>query len=168
MNNNLKKKNKHHIYWSRCKSTDTARNFLLHDLKAMLLGSNHFHHLSDGTRSLRIMESQNNEGWKTFKIPKPNTNPSPPCPLTTSPNATSPWFLNTSGDWESTTSLGSLCQCLTTVWRRNCANNQPQLPLVQCDSITSRPITVAWEKRPTSTSLRPPFTSTPSNGFPKL
>jgi len=58
--------------------------------------------------------SQNHYGWK-----RPLRSPSPtlsPCTLTISLSATSPLFLNTS----TTTSLGSLCQCLTTLSEKIC------------------------------------------------
>jgi len=35
----------------------------------------------------------------------------PLCPLTTSPSTTSPWFLDTSRDSDSTAALSCLCQC---------------------------------------------------------
>jgi len=38
-------------------------------------------------------------------------------------------------------------------------NIQPELPLAQLEAITSHPIAVTWEKRPTSTSPQPPFRS---------
>ena len=55
---------------------------------------------------------------KTTKFIMPNVNPSPPCPLTMSPSATSPRFWNTSRDGDSTTSLGSLCLCLTSLSKK--------------------------------------------------
>ena len=51
--------------------------------------------------------------WKISKIINFNSNPPPPCPLTTSLSATSPWLLNISRDGDFTTSLGN--QCSTTV-----------------------------------------------------
>ena len=45
------------------------------------------------------------------------TNPPPPCLLTISLSATSTHFLDTSRDGDSTTSQGSLCQCITTLLR---------------------------------------------------
>jgi len=47
---------------------------------------------------------------KSTEIVTSNGQAMPPCPLTTSLSATSPWFLNTSRDGDCTTSLGSLCQ----------------------------------------------------------
>ena len=55
---------------------------------------------------------------KTTKMIQSNPNPSPPCPLTTSLSATSPWFLNTSRDGDCTTSLGSLCHCSTALFEK--------------------------------------------------
>jgi len=64
------------------------------------------------TSSYRITESLQLE--KTSKIIQPNA--PLPCLLTTSLSATSPWFLSTSRDGDSTTSLGSLCHCITTIF----------------------------------------------------
>lgn len=61
----------------------------------------------------RIIESLELE--KTTKIPKANPNPPP---LTTSLSATPPRYLNTSKDRDSTTSPGSLCQSLTTLYKK--------------------------------------------------
>jgi len=36
-------------------------------------------------------------------------------------------------------------------------NIQPEPPLVQLKAITSQPIAVPWEERPTTTSPQPPF-----------
>lgn len=47
--------------------------------------------------------------------------PTPPCPVTTSPNATSPWFLNNSRDGDSAICLGSLCQYISTLMRQQLA-----------------------------------------------
>jgi len=73
-------------------------------------------------------------------------------------SATSTQFLNTSRDSDSTTSLGSLFQCLITrsvkafflIYNLNLPwwNLRP-LPLILT--------LVTWEKRPTPTSLQPPF-----------
>lgn len=46
------------------------------------------------TESTEIVQSPRLE--KTSTIPKSNCNPSPTCPLTMSPSATSPWFRKTS------------------------------------------------------------------------
>ena len=35
-------------------------------------------------------------------------------------SATSPWFLNTSRDSDSTTTLGSLCHCITSLSEKKC------------------------------------------------
>lgn len=50
---------------------------------------------------------------KTTKVT--TSNHQPPCPMATSLSATSPLLLNTSRDANITTSLGSLCQCTTTL-----------------------------------------------------
>ena len=49
------------------------------------------------------------------KLEKTSENPQaiPLRPLTVSLSATSPWFLNTSWENDHTTTLGSLCQCMT-------------------------------------------------------
>jgi len=76
-----------------------------------------------------------------------------------SQSATSTRFLNTSRDGDSTTSLGSLFQCLTTLSVNKLflissltlpGRNLTVLPLV--------PSLVTWEKRPPPASLQPPFT----------
>ena len=62
----------------------------------------------------RITESLK---WKRpLRSRHPSTNPSPLCPL----SAVSPCSLNTSSDGDPTTSLGSLCQCLTTHSDKKC------------------------------------------------
>ena len=61
-----------------------------------------------------FVESQNHWDWKRpLGSSSPTINLSPLCPLTMSLSATSPHFLNTSQESDSTTSLGSLCHCLT-------------------------------------------------------
>ena len=50
---------------------------------------------------------------RTTRITKSNHSPCTPCPLTTSVSATPIHVLNTSRDGDSTTSLCSLCHCLT-------------------------------------------------------
>ena len=84
-------------------------------------------------------------GWKRpLRSSSSTLNPSPPCPLTTSLSATSPQFLNTSRDSDSTTSLGSLCQCPTTLTEKNFVPNiQPEPPLVQLEAIPSHPLNPA-------------------------
>ena len=44
-------------------------------------------------------------------------------------------------------------------WEEILPNIQPEPHLMQLNTITSCPITVTWEKRPTPTSLQPPFKS---------
>jgi len=66
----------------------------------------------------RIIESLRLE--KTSKAIQSNSNQSPPCPLTTSLSATSPQLLNTPRDGDCTTSLGSLCHCITTLPEKKC------------------------------------------------
>ena len=56
---------------------------------------------------------------KGTKISSPMANPSPLCPLTTSLSDTFTHFLNTSWDCDFTTSLGSLCHCLTALPENN-------------------------------------------------
>ena len=68
-----------------------------------------------GSEVHRYIESQNHYSWeRPVRSFSPTVNPSPPCPLTTSLSATSVLSLNTSRDSATTTSLGSLCQCLNT------------------------------------------------------
>jgi len=50
-------------------------------------------------------------------------------------------FLNTSRDGDSTTSLGSLFQCLTTMSKEIFLNTQSKPPLMRLEAIASRPIT---------------------------
>ena len=47
-------------------------------------------------------------------IHQSSPNLSPPCLLTMSPSPTAPWFSNISWNGDSTSSLGSLCQCIAT------------------------------------------------------
>jgi len=61
-------------------------------------------------------DSENPEGWKRPLRPSsPNVNPTPPCLLNCVPKGHIYTFLNTSRDGDSTTSPGSLFQCLTTL-----------------------------------------------------
>jgi len=74
---------------------------------------------------------------KTSKISKPNHHPN--TTMTTEPCSKVPRlhvFLNTSSDGDSTTSLGSLFQCLTTL---SVQKSKP--PLMQLEAISSCPIT---------------------------
>ena len=48
---------------------------------------------------------------KISKIIESNPSPPPPCPVTTCLSATSSRFWNSPRDSDSSTSLGSLCQC---------------------------------------------------------
>ena len=67
---------------------------------------------------------------KTPKTTQSNPNPSPPCPLTTSHSATSPWLLNTSRDGDCTTSLGS--QCIATLSEKQFfLISNPNIPIKQ-------------------------------------
>ena len=61
----------------------------------------------------RITESLSLE--KIYKVIKSNRQPITTCPLSVSLSASSPRFLKTSRDIDSTTSLSSRCQCLTTL-----------------------------------------------------
>jgi len=63
----------------------------------------------------RITESLRLE--KTSRITKSNSRPSSPCPLPTSLNATTPWFLNTSRDSDSTTPWAA-CESAWPLFRR--------------------------------------------------
>ena len=72
------------------------------------------------------------------------------------PTSTRLW--NTSGDGDCTTSLGSPCRCSTAL-SKLFPNIQPEPPLAHLEAITSHPITVSWEKRPTPTSPHLPFRS---------
>ena len=75
-----------------------------------------------------------------------------------SPSAISPWFLNTSRDSDSPTSLGSLCQCPTTLSKKKYfLISTLNLPLVQLKAIPSRSITVTWKKGPSPPLLQPLF-----------
>jgi len=75
----------------------------------------------------------------------PAVNPFPPCPLTLTLRAVSPRFLNTSRDGDSTTSLGSLCQCLTTFRIETFPNIQPE-PLCSCN-LRPLPLISSWSSR---------------------
>ena len=57
---------------------------------------------------------------KTTKIIYSRHQPMTPYPLTMPLSATSTQLLNTSRDSDSTTSLGSLCQCTTTLSEKKC------------------------------------------------
>ena len=69
-----------------------------------------------------------------------------------SPSTTSKHSLNTSRDGDSTTSLGSPFQCLTTLLEK-------RLFLILNLNLPSRPIAVTWEQRPTPSPPQPPFGS---------
>jgi len=62
-------------------------------------------------------------------------------------STTSKQFLNTSRDGDSTTSLGSLFQCLKTLCKEVFPDIQPKLTLVQLKAIFPHPVTS--EKGPT-------------------
>ncbi|KAK4830710.1 hypothetical protein QYF61_012970 [Mycteria americana] len=117
---------------------------------------------------IQIIESFRLE--KTFKIMKSNrtlTLPSPPLSLFL--GTTSTYLLNTSRDGDSTTSLGSLFQCLITLSVKKfsliSSLNLPWRNLRPFPLVLSL---VTWEKRPTPTSLQPPFRlNNPMRG-PKL
>jgi len=96
---------------------------------------------------------------KTSKIIKSNfqpntTMPAKPCPEV--PHL--PVFLNTSRDDDSTTFLGSLFQCLTTLSVKKfflvSYLNIPWCNLRPFPLVLSL---ITWEKTPTPTSLQPPF-----------
>lgn len=95
---------------------------------------------------------------KTFKIMcsshQPASPQSSPKPI---PSVTSRWLLSTSRDDDSTSSLGNLFQCLTTLtekepfltWNLNLSwhNLRPLLHILSPET---------WQKRPTPISLQPP------------
>ena len=60
-----------------------------------------------------VSEAQSLE--KTSEIPKSNPNPSLSCALTMTPGDTPAGFSNTPRDDDCTTTLGSLCRCITTL-----------------------------------------------------
>jgi len=64
-----------------------------------------------------------------------------------SPNATSTGFFNPSKDGDSTTALGSLVQCLTTLSLDISPNIQPKPPLMQLEAIASRPKMGTWAQQ---------------------
>lgn len=70
------------------------------------------------------------------KLEKTSENPQaiPLRPLTVSLSATSPWFLNTSWDNDHTTTLGSLCQCMTAL---RTVSSQQQI--FECPRATKHP-----------------------------
>ena len=75
-----------------------------------------------------------------------------------SSSAPCPWFLNTSRDGDSTTSLGRLCQCITTLPENNF------FPYIQPEHLryNLRPLPLMLtlltrEMRPRPTSPQPPF-----------
>jgi len=61
----------------------------------------------------RIIESLELEGIAEGHLVYPVLH-TKPCPLSTS----SPWFLKISRESDSTTTRGSLCQCLSTLWKK--------------------------------------------------
>jgi len=94
----------------------------------------------------------------TSKI-KSNCQPNTTLPAKPRPEVPySTGFLNTSRDGDSTTSLGSLFQCLTTLWTKILflisSLNLPWHNLRPFPLVLSL---VTWEKTQTPTSLQPPF-----------
>jgi len=63
-------------------------------------------------------------------------------------STTSKWFLNTSRNGDSTTSLGSLFQCFTALFvKQPFPDIQPKLTLVQLEAISPCPVTCPqWEE----------------------
>jgi len=104
-------------------------------------------------------ESQNHYDWKRILRSPSLTIHLPPTLAVnqcTTLSTTSTHFLNICMDGDSTTSLGSLLQCLTTLSVSNFFPNiQPELSLVQLLAISSYLPT--WEKMPTPTPPQPPF-----------
>ena len=95
---------------------------------------------------------------KTSKIIQSNHQPIPTMPSNSIPQCDLSMFLNISRDSDSTTSLGSLFQCIITLSENIFfPNTQPEFPLAQLEAIPSCPITVTWEKR-----LAPPCYNLPS------
>lgn len=95
----------------------------------------------------RIIESLTVK--KTTKITKSHHWPTTTMPFC----ATSTLFLNISRVDDSTTSLGSLFQCLTT--EKKCFLTSNLYWPLRLLSVILSPVT--WEKRPIPTSLQPPF-----------
>ena len=100
-------------------------------------------------------------------------------------STTSKWFLNTSMDGDSTTSLGSLFQCLTTLSVKKCflISNLNLLPLAQLKAISCLPVTChQWEEtnpalavstfpvleESNNVSPQPPFPQSKQPQFPQL
>ena len=89
---------------------------------------------------------------KTSKVTQSNPN-SPHHVL----SATSPWFLH-SRDSDPNHFPGQPVPVSHHPFREEIVPNiQPEHPLVQLKAITSCPIAVTWEKRPTHISSQPPF-----------
>lgn len=110
------------------------------------------------TLRLYLLEKLSSQNKRIIKV---ETDPSDHpilCPLTTSLSAPSSCFLNTSMDGDSTTSLSSLFQCITSLYekKKNVANTQPEPPPFNLKPIP-RPVIVTWEKRPISTFIQPIF-----------
>ena len=91
------------------------------------------------------MQETELNGLKACRQPEPLLS-------TTSLSATSPHFLNTSRDSDSTTSLGSLCHCLTALSEEMFPNTQPEFALAQLQAIHSCPVAVTQGKRLTPVS----------------
>ncbi|KAK4810503.1 hypothetical protein QYF61_004283 [Mycteria americana] len=107
----------------------------------------------EGGAELYSLVSSDRTRWKRpLRSSSPTVNPTPPCLL----NHVLKRHIYTDGD--STTSLGSLFQCLTTLSVKKfflISNlNLPWHNLRPFPLILSL---VTWEKRPTPTSLQPPF-----------
>jgi len=119
--------------------------------------SSHVKDRDDRTHNVgkRSMESWNHSGWETplRSSSQPNTTrPTKPCPKVPQLHG----FCNPSRDGDSTTALGSLFQCLTTLpVKKFFPNIQSAPPPMQLEAIAYCPIT--WEKRPPPASLQPPF-----------
>ena len=78
-------------------------------------------HAAGSSGNHRIIVSLRLE--KMSRIITSNSKSSPPCPLTTSLSATSPWFRNTSRDGDSTTSLGMKERGKKQIWSYPSASN---------------------------------------------
>ena len=99
-------------------------------------------------------------GWeRLLRSSVPTICPTPSCLLNhISQSATSTHFLNTYRDGDSTASLGSLFQCLTTLSvKKFFLISSLNLPWCSLRSLPLILLLVTWEKRPTPASLQPSF-----------
>lgn len=96
--------------WEPCWGTERGGHHVLAPdcttgmLASVLKPELHNHRIMKAEKALQDLQTQ--------------SQPTPPCPMTTSPSATSP-TPNTSRDGNSLTSQGSLCHCITSLWETN-------------------------------------------------